>query len=68
MSGFYPGKFKSTSKKHQSLNELLDRIKMDAINIYNLMRSANEDVTVAELRDRLSGKDAENEMNEKNTY
>ena len=62
---FTLGKFKSTSKKYQSLNELLDRIKMDAINIYNLMRSANEDVTVAELRDRLSGKDAENEMNEK---
>ena len=55
---FTLGKFKSTSKKYQSLNELLDRIKMDAINIYNLMRSANEDVTVAELRDRLSGKDA----------
>jgi integrase len=62
---FSSGKFKSTSKKVQALNELLDRIKMDAINIYNLMRSANDDVTVTELRDRLSGKDATEEIKEK---
>lgn len=62
---FTLGKYKSTSKKYQSLNELLDRVKMDAIDIYNLMRSANEDVTVAELRDRLSGKDFVEEKREK---
>ena len=62
---FIIGKFKSTTKKFQSLNEMLDRIKMDAINIYNLMRSSNDDVTVSELRDRLSGKDAQEEVREK---
>ncbi len=62
---FIIGKFKSTTKKFQSLNEMLDRIKMDSINIYNLMRSSNDDVTVSELRDRLSGKDAQEEVREK---
>jgi hypothetical protein len=54
---FTLGKFKSTGKKYSALNDLLDRVKMDAINIFNQMRSINNDLTINELRDQLGGKD-----------
>ena len=56
------GKFIGGSAKIRTLNEFLDRMRMDVIRIYNEMNSKLEDITVDELRKALKG---ENERRSK---
>ena len=56
------GKFIGGSAKIRTLNEFLDRMRMDVIRIYNEMNSRLEDITVDELRKALKG---ENERRSK---
>ncbi|MBC7884446.1 MAG: site-specific integrase, partial [Saprospiraceae bacterium] len=49
------GRYKGASALTNSNNELLDRLRLDVIRIYNEMKSKNDDVTLDELRIRLSG-------------
>jgi site-specific recombinase XerD len=56
------GKFIGGSAKIRTLNEFLDRMRMDVIRIYNEMNSRLEDITVDELRKALKG---ENERKSK---
>ncbi len=56
------GKFIGGSAKIRTMNEFLDRMRMDVIRIYNEMNSRQEDITVDELRNALKG---ENERKSK---
>ena len=56
------GKFIGGSAKIRTLNEFLERMRMDVIRIYNEMNSRQEDITVDELRNALKG---ENERRSK---
>jgi len=58
----YNGKFIGGSAKIRTMNEFLDRMRMDVIRIYNEMNSRQEDITVDELRKSLKG---ENEKRSK---
>ncbi|MBK8516682.1 MAG: hypothetical protein IPL55_10490 [Saprospiraceae bacterium] len=46
----YNGKFIGESAKIRTMNEFLDRMRMDVIRIYNEMNSRLEDITVDEIR------------------
>ena len=58
----YNGKFIGESAKIRTMNEFLERMRMDVIRIYNEMNSRQEDITVDELRKALKG---ENERKSK---
>ncbi|MBK6784704.1 MAG: hypothetical protein IPG79_13775 [Saprospiraceae bacterium] len=49
------GRFIGNNAKGNTINEFLDRMRMDVIRIYNEMRSRLEDITVDELRKSLKG-------------
>lgn len=48
------GKFKGTSPLINSKNELLDRMRLEVINIYNELKANDKDITVDVLRLRLA--------------
>ena len=51
------GKYRGNSAKFLTMNEYMDRLKMDVIRMYNEMKSQNLDVTVDDLRRKLKGEE-----------
>jgi hypothetical protein len=56
------GRFIGNNAKGNTINEFLDRMRMDVIRIYNEMRSKLEDITVDELRKSLKGGQGKKEV------
>jgi len=54
------GKFKGLSPLINSKNELLDRMRLEVINIYNELKATDKDITVDVLRSRLATGETDN--------
>ncbi len=51
------GKFRGNTAKVLTMNEYMDRLRMEVIRIYNEMKSQNLDITVDVLKSRLKGEE-----------